>query len=122
MMNNKHFNVIKFALMVRKMIRYLKESSQNELQFIDKGINPVYKKMLEIIVGQYDRKIKYNRKIKYKYNESDKSALISVELKPSEIDNEELKEKEAQRFIEWYKVAISEVVINSYREKLIKFR
>lgn len=122
MMNNKHFNVIKFSLMVRKMIRYLKESSQNELQFIDKGINPVYKKMLEIIVGQYDRKIKYNRKIKYKYNESDKSALISVELKPSEIDNEELKEKEAQRFIEWYKVAISEVVINSYREKLIKFR
>lgn len=119
-MKNKYLLQINSLVMVRKMIRYLKESSQNELQFIDKGINPVYKKMLEIIVGQYDRKIKHNRKIKYNYNESDRTALISVELKPSEIDNEELKEKEAQRFIEWYKVAISEVVIDNYREKLIK--
>lgn len=97
------------------MIRYLKESSQNdELQFIDEGINPVYKKMLEVVVNHYDRKISY------KYNESDETALINVELKPSEIDKEEIKEKEAKKFIDWYNVAINEVVIDDYKKELRK--
>lgn len=101
--------------MVRKMIRYLKESSQNgELQFIDEGINPVYKKMLGIVVSHYDRKTKY------KYNESDETVSISVELKPEERNNEELKEKEAHKFIDWYNVAINEVVIDDYKKKLKK--
>jgi ribosomal protein S20 len=104
-----------FQSMVKKMIRYLKESSQNgELQFIDEGINPVYKKMLGVVVSHYDRKISY------KYNESDETALISVELKPSEIDKEEIKEKEAKKFIDWYKVAINEVVIDDYKKELRK--
>lgn len=97
------------------MIRYLKESSQNkELQFIDEGINPVYKKMLGIVVNHYDKKTKYQ------YNESDETALISVKLDSSESDNEELKEKEAQKFIDWYQVAINEVVIDDYKNELRK--
>ncbi|MGZ7043131.1 MAG: hypothetical protein ACXVH2_04720 [Methanobacterium sp.] len=97
------------------MIKYLKESSQNgELQFIDDGINPVYEKMLGIVVNQYDRKTKY------RYNESDETALIAVELNPSKIENEEFNEKEAHRFIDWYNVAINEVVIDDYKKKLKK--
>ncbi len=97
------------------MIRYLKESSQNgELQFIDEGINPVYKKMLGVVVSHY------NRKTSYKYNESDETALISVELKPSEISKEEIKEKEVKKFIDWYNVAINEVVIDDYKKELRK--
>jgi hypothetical protein len=101
--------------MVRKMIRYLKESSKNgELRFIDDGINQVYKKMLGIVVDQYDRETKY------KYNESDETALIFVELSPSKVHNEELKEKEVKRFIHWYEVARNEVVIDEYKKELKK--
>ncbi len=98
------------------MIKYLKESSQNgkELQFVAHDINPVYKKMLGIVVGHYDRKTSY------KYNESDETALIGVELKPSEVGKEEYMEKEAKKFIEWFNVAINEVVIDDYKHELRK--
>ncbi|MDI6723836.1 MAG: hypothetical protein QMD61_04255 [Methanobacterium sp.] len=98
------------------MIRYLKESSQNkkELLFIADEINKVYEKMLGIVVGHYDRKTSY------KYNESDETALIGVELEPSEVGNEDSMEKEARRFIEWFNVAINEVVIDDYKHELRK--
>lgn len=102
--------------MVNIMIKYLRESSQNEkeLQFVAEDINHVYKKMLGIVVGHYDRKTSY------KYNESDETALIGVELEPSEVGNEESMEKEAKRFIEWFNVAINEVVIDNYKGELRK--
>lgn len=98
------------------MIRYLKESSQNkkELLFMADEINKVYEKMLGIVVGHYDRKTYY------KYNESDETALIGVELEPSEVGNEDSMEKEARRFIEWFNVAINEVVIDDYKHELRK--
>lgn len=98
------------------MIEYLKEASQNkrELQFVAKDINPVYKEMLGIVVGHYDRKILYE------YNESDETALIGVELEPSEVGNEKSMEKEAKRFIDWFNVAINEVVIDDYKGELRK--
>lgn len=98
------------------MIRYLKKSSQNkkELLFIADGINKVYEKMLGIVVGHYDRKISY------KYDESDETALITVELEPSEVGNEESMEKEAQKFMDWFNVAINEVVIDDYKHELRK--
>jgi hypothetical protein len=103
-------------MVVLKMIRYLKEPGQDkkELLFIADEINRVYEKMLGIVVGHYDRKTSY------KYNESDETALIGVELKPSEIGNEESKKKEATRFIEWFNVAINEVVIDDYKHELRK--
>ncbi|MGF7117338.1 hypothetical protein [Methanobacterium oryzae] len=95
------------------MIEYLNESSQNkrELQFVAKDINPVYKRMLEIVVGHYDRKISY------KYDET---ALLGVELEPSEVGNKKSMEKEAKRFIDWFNVAINEVVIDDYKGELRK--
>ena len=98
------------------MIKYLRESSQNEkeLQFVAEDINPVYKKMLGIVVEHYDRKTSY------KYNESDETALIGVELEPSEVGNRESMEKEAKKFIEWFNVAINEVVIDNYKGELRK--
>lgn len=98
------------------MIKYLRESSQNgkELLFIAEGINPVYKKMLGIVVGHYDREISYE------YNESDETALISVKLDSSEIDNEKSKEQQAKKFMDWFDVAINEVVIDNYKHELRK--
>lgn len=97
------------------MIRYLKESSKNEeLQFIDDGINPVYEKMLGIVVSHYDKKTRY------RYSKSDETAQIAVKLDPSETVNDKLKEKEARRFIDWYKVAINEVVVDDYKKELKK--
>lgn len=98
------------------MIKYLRESSQNgkELLFIAEEINPVYKKMLGIVVGHYDKKTSY------KYDESDETALIGVELDPSQRDNEKSKEKEAKKFMDWFNVAINEVVIDDYKRGLRK--
>lgn len=98
------------------MIKYLRESSQNgkEMLFLAEGINPVYKKMLGIVVGHYDKKTSY------KYDESDETALIAVELGPSEINNEEYREKEAKKFMDWFNVAINEVVIDNYKHELRK--
>jgi hypothetical protein len=98
------------------MIKYLKESSQNkrELQFMAEEINPVYRKMLGIVVGQYDRKTSY------KYNESNETALIGVELEHSEVGNEKSMEEEAKKFMDWFNVAINEVVIDDYKHELRK--
>lgn len=102
--------------MVEKMIKYLKESGQNkrELKFIAEEINPVYRKMLGIVVGHYDKKTSYM------YNESDESALIDVELNPSKVNDEEYREKEAKKFMDWFNVAINEVVIDDYKHELRK--
>lgn len=95
------------------MIRYLKESSENEkLRFIDDEINPVYEKMLCIVVNQYDRKTEY------KYDSSKETASINV-IVESPAD-EKIREKEAKRFIDWYSVAINEVVIDDYKGELKK--
>ena len=98
------------------MIEYLKEASQNkrELQFVAKDINQVYRKMLGIVVGQYDRKTSY------KYNESDETALIGVELEHSKANDNEYREKEAKKFMDWFNVAINEVVIDDYKHELRK--
>ena len=70
--------------------------------------------MLGVILEQYDKKTSYE------YNDADETVLIRVEVDSSKASDEEYKEKEANRFKDWWDVATHEIVIDDYQENLRK--
>ncbi|MGB9977965.1 hypothetical protein [Methanobacterium sp.] len=107
-----------FNIAVNEVVltKYLKDKSQNnnELLFKSGKFNEVYKKMLGVILEQYDKKTSYE------YNDADETVLIRVEVDSSKASDEEYKEEEANRFIDWWDVATHEIVIDDYQENLRK--
>lgn len=98
------------------LTKYLKDESRNknELLFKSGKFNEIYKKKLGITLEHYDKKASYD------YNKADETILIHVEIDPSEAGNEEYKQKEAERFMDWFDVATHEIVIDDYQENLRK--